>query len=288
MKRVIFIGCWLAILICSRAWAVEPLGNFDATTEIVGQNPNGLETPVNQLVASAGILVELQGVRPNALALSPDGRLLVTSGQTRELLALDPATGKIRQRVAFPPEAENQPVKSVSTLVLDASLKAKMSFTGLAFSPDGSRIYLSNVNGDIKVFRVDKDQNVSPHFSLPLPPANAPGRTNDIPTGLAVSRDGKRIYVALNVANRLVELDAVTGKVLRTWNVGVAPYDVALAGKKIYVSNWGGRRPDADSVTGPIGRNGIVRVDENSVASEGSVSVVDLDGNADPSAIRNS
>ena len=48
------------------------------------------------------------------------------------------------------------------------------------------------------------------------------------------------------------------------------------AGKKIYVSNWGGRRPDADSVTGPAGQGTRVRVDDRSIASEGSVSVIDL------------
>ena len=49
------------------------------------------------------------------------------------------------------------------------------------------------------------------------------------------------------------------------------------AGNKIYVSNWGGRRPDADSVTGPAGQRHAVRVDARSIASEGSVSVIDLE-----------
>ncbi len=287
MVRIICTFFFTTLLICSVARAADSGEDFDATTAIVGQGTNGLETPVNQLVTPAGILVELPRVRPNALALSPDGQLLVTSGQTRELLVADPITGKIIQQVVFPAEAQKQAVKSVSSLVLDANLKAKLSFTGIVFSPDGSRIYLSNVNGDLKVFGVSADHTVSPLFSIALPPANAPGRKADIPTGIAVSRDGKKIYVALNVANRLVELDAATGNLLRTWDVGVAPYDVVLAGNKVYVSNWGGRRPDADSVTGPIGINGVVRVDQNSVASEGSVTVIRLDDEASPAATNN-
>src|SRR5262249_50401291 len=121
---------------------------------------------------------------------------------------------------------------------------------------------------------------VSPVRSIPLPPANALDRNAEIPAGLAISREGKRLYVALNLSNRLGELDAATGRVLRLWEVGVAPYDVVLAGEKAYVSNWGGRRPDASSIVGPAGRGTWVRVDaERFIANEGSVSVIDLSAN---------
>jgi YVTN family beta-propeller protein len=189
---------------------------------------------------------------------------------------VSPATGNILQRVAFPSDQAQEPAP-VSSEIISPDEKAQLSFTGLAFSPDGSRIYLANVNGDIKVFTVGHDQKISPLFSIALPPASAPKRTNEIPAGIAVSRAGKKIYVALNLSNRLAELDAATGKVLRMWDVGVAPFDVMLCKNKIYVSNWGGRRPEAGSVTGPAGRGTLVRVDARSIASEGSVSVIDLD-----------
>lgn len=279
MKLKCSVFGFLAILILNMARAADsPENSFDATTEIVGHNTNGLETPVNQLVTPTGIWVTLPGMRPNALALSPDNKLLVTTGLLPELVALDPATGKILQRVAFPKESGDESLASVSSLVLSANGKSKLSFTGLAFSPDGTRIYLSNVNGDLKVFGVDKDKKVSALVSFSLPPANAPGRKFDIPTGITVSPDNKKIYVALNVANKVVELDAASGKVLRSWKTGDAPYDVVLCKNKLYVSNWGGRIPDTNSIVGPIGRNGTVRVDERSVASEGSVSVIDLTG----------
>jgi hypothetical protein len=64
---------------------------------------------------------------------------------------------------------------------------------------------------------------------------------------------------------------------MRSWEVGVAPYDIVLAGSKAYISNWGGRRPGKTDVVGPAGRGMMVRVDPvRSIASEGSVSVVDL------------
>jgi YVTN family beta-propeller protein len=251
--------------------------NFDATTNIVGHSAAGLETPVNQLVTPAGTQIELPGMRPNALALSPDDQLLVTSGLEPELLVLDPANGRILQRVPMPSDDHLSPSQPLSASILEPNEKAKLSFTGLVFSPDGSRIYLSNVNGDIKVFSVGKNHKVAPLYSLPLPAADAPRRKAEIPAGIAVSPDGKEIFVAGNLSNRLLELDAASGKVLHIWNVGVAPFDVVLCRDKVYVSNWGGRRPDANSVTGPAGQGTRVRVDSRSIADEGSVSVIDLD-----------
>ena len=251
-------------------------GDFEATTEPVGPTTNGLVTPVNQLVTPAGIQVELPRMRPNALALSPDRKILVTAGLTHELIAVDPATGKISQHVPFPADKAEAGKPTVEG-ILNPDEKAQLSFTGLVFSPDGSRIYLSNVNGDIKVFGVGKDQKVEPLFSIGLPAVKALDRTHEIPAGIAVSRDGRKIYVAGNLSNRLLELDAVTGNVMRTWDVGVAPFDVVLCKNKIYASNWGGRRPDANSLAGPAGEGTRVRVDARSIASEGSVSVIDLD-----------
>jgi DNA-binding beta-propeller fold protein YncE len=251
-------------------------GDFDATTEIVGRTANGLETPVNQRVTPAGMQVELSRVRPNALALSPDAKILVTAGLTHELIVVDPADGKILQHVPFPADT-TQEEKPIVEGILNPDEKAQLSFTGLAFSPDGSRIYLSNVNGDIKVFGVGADEKVSPLFSINLPAVTALDRTNEIPAGIAVSADGQKIYVAGNLSNRLLELDAANGNFLRAWDVGVAPFDVVLCKNKIYVSNWGGRRPDSGSLTGSAGQGTKVRVDARSIASEGSVSVIDLD-----------
>jgi len=250
--------------------------DFDTTTQTVGPAANGVMTPVNQLLTPAGIQVPLTRVRPNALALSPDGKILVTAGLTHELIVVDPMTGSITGHITFPAD-KAQPEVPLTGAILTTNDLAKLSFTGLIFSPGGSRIYLSNVNGDIKAFAVGADDSISPLFSMALPPVKAFDRTNDIPAGIAVSPDGKKIFVAGNLSNRLFELDAATGEILDSWNVGVAPFGVVLCKNKVYVSNWGGRRPDADSLTGPAGEGTFARVDERSIANEGSVSVIDLD-----------
>ncbi len=248
-------------------------------TETVGhRDAQRLVLPVNQVVTPLGRQVELAGLRPQGLALSPDGRTLVVSGKTSELLVLDPATGEIRQRVGLPNASLNEPRPAVpSANILQPDREGQLSYTGLAFSPDGRRIVLSNVNGSLKVFDVGPDGAVSASFSIPLPPANAPRRAEEIPAGLAFSADGLRLYVCGNLSNTLLELEASSGRVLRTFNVGVAPYDVVIVGTEAYVSNWGGRRPEPGDLTGPAGRGTEVRVDPvRHIASEGSVSVVDL------------
>jgi len=239
---------------------------------------NRVVTPVNQILTPAGIQVELPGLRPQAVALSPGGDLLATSGKTHELVVIDPARGSVLQRVPLPADEAKKPVSDVvSSHILEPDQEGQLSYTGLIFSPDGARIFLSNVKGSVKVFHVDAGRKVAPLFSIALPEADAPGRKEEIPAGLAISRDGKRLYAALNLSNRLAELDASNGNVLRLFDVGVAPFDVVLAGSRAYVSNWGGRRPEADSVTGPAGRGTRVRVDPvRFIANEGTVSVIDL------------
>jgi YVTN family beta-propeller protein len=233
---------------------------------------------MNQVVTPAGRQVPLPGLRPQALALSPDGRLLAVSGKTSELVILDPATGKIRQRVDLPSEElRANSLEAASPNILEPDTKGELSYTGLVFSPDGHRVYLSNVNGSVKVFAVGVDGVVSPRRSIPLPAANAPRRREEIPAGLTVSADGRKLYVCGNLSNRLLEVDPETGVVFRAYDVGVAPYDVVLAGTKAYVSNWGGRRPGPGDLSGPAGQGTEVRVDAATrIASEGSVSVIDL------------
>ena len=261
----------------------KDLGAVGPTTATVGRvGENCYYTPANQILTPAGLQVELPGMRPQAIALSPDGKILVTAGKTHDLLVVDPGTGKILQHVALPSESDQDPtLGSVSTENLKPDKDAQLSFTGLEFAPDGSRIYLANVSGSIKVFGVGKGGNVTGLFTMSLPAVSGLRRRVEIPAGLAVSADGKRLYVALNLSNRLAEMDTENGKLLRAWEVGVAPFAVAVAGSKVYVSNWGGRRPDATSLTGPAGEGTIVRVDPvRHIASEGSVSVIELQGAA--------
>ena len=257
--------------------------------------PNVYTTPTGQLLTPAGQQVELPGMRPQALAMSPDGKVVVTTGKKNALAVIDTATGRILQMASLssrPTDATLEDELGSEDPALAAanqgraaggdSKKApppsngKLSFTGLVFAPDGSRLFLSDPEGRLRAFPVQANHKLGTPVVYELPPPKKSGK--EIPTGLAVSPDGQRLYVAGNVGNRLHEMDLEDGKVLRSWDTGVAPYDVVLTGSKVYVSNLGGRRPGTNDLAAPAGRGSKVRVDDvRALPSEGSVTVVDLD-----------
>jgi YVTN family beta-propeller protein len=252
--------------------AQEKLQGVDQEDKIV---------PTNYKLTPIGLQVDLPGMRPQVLALSPTQRLLLTSGKTSKLVAIDPDSGTTLQSVDFPSSETTEVPNEASENILKPDSKALASYTGLVFSRDGKLIYLSDVNGSIKVFRVTEQREIKPLYSIPLPPANAPRRKQEIPSGLALSPDERKLYVCGNLSNQLLEWDFETRKISNHWDVGVAPYDVVLAGSKAYVSNWGGRIPETSDLTGPAGRGTTVRVDAiRHIANEGTVSIIDLESKA--------
>jgi len=116
-------------------------------------------------------------------------------------------------------QAAAQP-RTASPNILKPDTHGQASYAGLIFSRDGRRLFLSNVQGSVKVFAIDAGGVVKPSHSIPLPPANAPRRPEEIPAGLALSPDGRRLYVCANLSNQLLEIDPVSGKVLRAFPVG--------------------------------------------------------------------
>jgi DNA-binding beta-propeller fold protein YncE len=273
------IALFAAAALCQGATTSAEEPNDDQQVGITADGTSVI--PNNQLITPYGKQIDFPDMRPQGLAISPDGHSLIITGKTSQLVVVDPATGKTLDRVSFPSEGKQPGAAPVSPQILRPDRESQISFTGLRFSPKGDRLFLSNVEGVVEVFKVSADGQITAERYWSLPPANAPRRKAEIPAGIDVSPDGARVYVCGNLSNRLFELDATSGKVLRTFDVGVAPYDVLLKNGKAYVSNWGGRRPGEGDVVGPAGRGTTVRVDpKRHIASEGSVSVVDLESGA--------
>src|SRR5207302_858074 len=98
---------------------------------------------------------------------------------------------------------------------------------------------------------------------------------------LRYSPDGSTLYAALNGQNRVVALNPNTGAVEQTWNVGIAPRELAFVGGTLYVSNEGGRQaqagdPTMDSYGTQVPANGYT-----GSSTTGTVSVINT---ANPAA----
>jgi YVTN family beta-propeller protein len=269
-------------------------GVLSGESAAAGANDCAYSVPTGQLLTPAGRQIPLPRLRPQGLALGHNGRLLAVAGSSEVLLLIDPGTGAIIQTVPLTFITTRNRTNQVTNVVADAVQKisevktngssriavtnrAELSLTGLVFSPDSRRLYLSNSKGTVWVFPLEHDQVIGRPQMFSLPEADAPKQRKEIPSGLTVSADGARLYVTGNLGNRLYELDSSSGGLQRSWDTGFAPYDVVLAGKKAYVSNLGGRRPGEKDRTALAGLGTRVRVDSRDIASEGSITVIDLE-----------
>src|SRR5262249_30099553 len=85
------------------------------------------------------------------------------------------------------------------------------------------------------------------------------------------SRDGRTLYVALNLKHAVAVIDTET-RAVKEVPVGSYPYTVVIAGQKVYISNWGGRRPTAADTTV---ENFPVVLDSRGIPASGTVTVLD-------------
>ncbi len=115
------------------------------------------------------------------------------------------------------------------------------AFIGLAFAPDGRTVYASGGNTDV-VYRYDwMAARLTLRDSIVL---QAKRRARDAgtryPAGLAMSANGRQLYVVENLSDSLVVIDVATGKITQRLPAGRYPYGV-LVGRDgtVYVSSWG-------------------------------------------------
>ena len=94
------------------------------------------------------------------------------------------------------------------------------------------------------------------------------------PRGLAASKDGKRLYVAVSNANRIAVVDTATRKVVRTLASGPDPETFALSPDetKVYVAN------EDDNLLSVIDANGVAETVEILVGGEPEGTAVSPDG----------
>ncbi|MGD0507438.1 MAG: bifunctional YncE family protein/alkaline phosphatase family protein [Terriglobales bacterium] len=116
------------------------------------------------------------------------------------------------------------------------------AFYGAAFSPDGHRLYVSGGNTEMLFVYAWKDGAATLENKFELAKAKTEdGTGTSYPAGLTVSSNGKFVYVAEDVGDRLAVVSAATGEIVQRFSTDHYPYGVALtADGQMFVSAWGG------------------------------------------------
>src|ERR1700741_848295 len=116
------------------------------------------------------------------------------------------------------------------------------AFYGASFSPDGHRLCVSGGNTDVLFVYTWKDGAAALESKFELARAKTQdGMATSYPAGLVFSPNGKFIYVAEDVGDRLAVVNAATGEITQRFSTDHYPYAVALtADGQVFVSAWGG------------------------------------------------
>lgn len=232
----------------------------------------------NQKLTPAGKIVEMgTPVRVKAIALNPNRTVhsaaVLLMGSPQPIIVFDTVAGKVLQR--FTPEDSS---------AANAKDRTTGSFTGITYSADGTKLLFSQDNNHVVIAKVDKKTGLlssDQRVKLPEPPKD--GRTyhnakSINPGGIAFSEDGKRAYVALNVANTLgvIDLTSSPAKLISQIPVGNVPNSVVVRGNYAYVTNEGGRPATSEDFTNDSDGTAIVVDRTDAFTISGTVSVVDL------------
>jgi len=276
--------CLVAVGVASATGTgIDPFGSSQ-----VGQTVNGATLlPTNQWISPLGTRILDTKARLVSSELSPDGSDLAALGWNDfagNLTITDVRTGKIVQQTPLATGPSGNQDTSVGP-------------DGPLYSPDGKTLWVPQ-SAYLLRFAVNSDGTIStaPTATIPLcgvdpssaqntsctvsPSTGGPGPKTGawLPSGMALSPDGSKLYVALNGANTLGVINTATNQLTAQIAVGNAPRQVVLAGNgtTAYVSDEGGRPAQPGDFTNISDGTPIVSDRSTGAATTGTVSVVNL------------
>jgi YVTN family beta-propeller protein len=254
------------------ALAASSSGSPFGDEQVGGTYANGILLATQQWIKPIGtrVLLDKNG-RLLSSSISPNGQYLAAltwNDFTGWLTIINVKTGQVVQQVGT--GATGDPVIGDGTVAADGPL----------WSADGKSLWFPQTS-DLVHFAVASDGTVSSPAVIPLDTTIVnltTGNTTvpDGPSGMALSSDGTRLYVALNVVNQLGVINTATNKLIKVIKVGNAPRQVVLSGTNAFVSNEGGRPAQAGDYTNNSAGTNIVANKATGAASTGTVSEVNL------------
>ena len=232
--------------VCVLLAAAAALSLAPSVRQMGRQSDGSYIVPTGQTLTPAGTHIEVAD-RPLGMALSADGAsLAVVTGSnfgSRRIHLIDTASNRVAQ-----------------------SISIGDSFAGVAFSPDGKRLYVGGGRDHNVKFYSQRNGEFTDDGSVAFP--------GSAPSGLSVSADGEWIWAALNLDHSVAAIHTQTRETFQV-PAGSYPYTTAITpdGAKVYVANWGGRKPEkSDSTDGVIP---VVIDPKTGIAASGTVTVID-------------
>jgi len=253
MKKFILFFSFLFIAFCSMKG--QPLPNTDLQW-------NRLLNPAGKQLVFGNPEVENHALDAS---LSPDGRWIAVEERTS---------------IAFIDVKKDKVVYKFSLNACGSLKKVKSTYAGISWIvKDGKQMVLLSVEGSKKAYVIgvswdgSSAELVDYYSYSPLKSVRYA-----LPNQMLMRHEGQEdyLYVVLNGNSELVKRNATDKSVVWTRPTGVAPFGLVESRGKIYVSNWGGRLPEAGDVNVAGVPWGSARVDSLTGATrEGSVSVFD-------------
>lgn len=235
----------------------------------LAQDKTRISLPYDRVIQPAGLQIVFgdSAFENHALdcVLSPDEKWLAVE-ERYSILFINTKENKVTYRL---------PLKQKTEL-----RRAMNTYSGICWHKRNNELFVlwstvsSNQSFVVEAKWNGKTAEITRNFSYKAENNADMALPNEI---LIRKESGKEyLYVVLNGNNQLVKQDLATGDTIWIRPTGVAPYGIACANNKIYLTNWGGRVPlngDKDVAGVPWG---LARVDPaTGAAREGSVSVID-------------
>ncbi len=235
------------------------------TDYFAGVLPNG------KIVKPAGVSAQV-GMDPLGMALTSDGRFLVTSNDDERnqgtaslqsniniggysLTVVDTATMKVVSQARCPAAFIGIQITGTGPYTVWASggaaqniLRYTLSARGSIAAADPASIVISPITPGNTGFAShytpgDAFRTKGVNGALPPIPTgfSRTGAQITFPAGSALSADERYLFVACNGDNSVAVIDTTTSAIVSRQPAGYFPYGVAIdgSGSRVFVSNWG-------------------------------------------------
>lgn len=198
--------------------------------------------PYNRIIDPAGKVIKFGDPRFENHSLDAKllpGTSILAVEDRYGITLIDTVTQKVVANYTY--NGDKQYRGTMSTY---SGLKVRSTSTGTqiywsAANGKSHNSYVMQVNWDGEKLSLQKSISFKPVAPSPLA----------LPNELAINTENGTdyLYVVLNGNSQLVKIDLNTQKTIWTKNTGVAPYGITIIDNKLFLTNWGGHMPGADS-----------------------------------------